>query len=469
MRFRPKPRRQGTRIGNRRRFCKLGTLGLFGLAFPPTLRVKAEREPSGNPVSGGHVKSCIFIFYYGGPSHIDTWDMKPEAPAEIRGEFKPISTSVPGIHVCEHMPHAARIMDKLCVLRGMHHQMSNHNSAAVEALCGRAPLRGDLELLADDELSFPCHGAALGYSWRERGLVLPYVALPHVMYNIVRLPGQSAGMLGSAYNSLQIEGDPNAAHFRASNLDLPEGMSESRLRQRQSLLRRVDQVERDQRASKTERALDTYYEKTFDLLRSEAVRKALDISQEDVRARERYGRNVHGQSVLLARRLVEAEIPFISVHDKVHNGQDANWDSHQQVFSRHRDHLLPPADQALAALIEDLDARGLLDSTLVVAQGEFGRTPKINGAAGRDHWPNCFSVVLAGGGVSGGTVHGCSDRIGAYPDQNPVTPGDLAATIFWGLGLDPAQEIHDATGRPFRLAEGSPLYPLFQRELNTAT
>ncbi|MFO0946630.1 MAG: DUF1501 domain-containing protein [Planctomycetota bacterium] len=446
-------------LGDRRRFCKLGTLGFFGLNLSG---IRAATSGTGRGPSGGKVKSCIFIFYYGGPSHIDTWDMKPEAPAEIRGEFKPISTSVPGINICEHMPRAARVMDKLCILRGMHHKMSNHNSAAVEALCGRAPLRGDLELLADDELSFPCHGAALGYSWRNRGTVLPFVALPHVMYNVVRLPGQSAGMLGSAYNALQIEGDPNSPQFQVSNLNLRDGINESRLRERQSLLQLVEEAQRERHASKSEKALDAYYEKTFELLRSEAVRQALDISREDLKTRERYGRNVHGQSVLLARRLVEAEVPFISVHDKVHNGQEANWDSHAQVFPRHRDHLLPPADQALAALIDDLDARGLLDTTLVVAQGEFGRTPKINGGAGRDHWPNCFSVVLAGGGIAGGVAYGSSDRIGAYPDQLPVTPGDLAATIFWGLGLDPAIEIHDATGRPFRLAEGTPLYSLFQ-------
>lgn len=436
----------------RRRLVQVGGLGFLGAIAGRTLEVQAQQA---------RPRACILVFYYGGPSHIDTYDMKPDAPAEIRGEFQSIDTVVPGIRICEHLPHCAKVMDKLALVRGMHHGMRNHNSAAVEALCGRTPLRGDLELLADDELSFPCYGSALGYLWRNRGIPLPAVALPHVMYNVVRLPGQDSGLLGAAFNPLQIEGDPNAVDFRVPSLDLREEMSLERLGARESLLGRLQGDAIGLEELKPVRPIDTYYQKTFSLLRSEPIRKAVDLSREAPQTRDFYGRNGHGQSVLLARRLVEAGVPFVTVFDGVRNGQDANWDSHQKVFERSRDHLLPPADKAFAALISDLDARGLLDTTMVIGLGEFGRTPKINSGAGRDHWPDCYTVVMAGGGIRGGQIRGSSDRIGAYPDSNPATPGDLAATIYAYFGLDPHTEIHDATGRPFRLAEGEPMNDLF--------
>lgn len=446
---RPRQLSTGDRL-LRRRLVQIGGMGILGLLGK---RAHAAKTPA--------PKACILVFYYGGPSHLDTYDMKPEAPAEVRGEFKAIDTVVPGIQVSEHLPHCAKVMDKLALIRGMHHGMRNHNSAAVEALCGRTPLRGDLELLADDELSFPCYGSALGYLWHKQDIPLPAVALPHVMYNVVRLPGQDSGLLGAAYNPLQIEGNPNASDFRVSALDLREEMSLKRLGDRESLLGKMQTGLTELSQLKPLRPIDAYYEKTFSLLRSEPIRKAVDINREPAQTRDLYGRNYHGQSVLLARRLVEAGVPFVTVFDGVHNGQDANWDSHAKVFERHRDHLLPPADQAFAALISDLDARGLLDSTMVIGLGEFGRTPKINSSAGRDHWPDCYTVVMAGGGIRGGQVRGSSDRIGAYPDSNPATPGDLAATIYSYFGLDPHTEIHDPTGRPFRLAEGEPMRDLF--------
>ena len=387
--------------------------------------------------------------------------MKPEAPAEVRGEFRSIATSAPGLQVCEHLSHCAQVADKLTVIRSMSHGMRNHNSAAVEALCGRTPLRGDLELLADDALSFPCYGSALSYLRRSIRLDLHCIALPHVMYNVVRLPGQTAGLLGAAFDPLQIESDPNSDRFRVGVLDLPAGVDPERLDHREALIHRLDQ--RRQRADQAVAPMDAFYDQAFTLLRSEAVRRSLNIGLEAPAARDRYGRHTLGQSLLLARRLVEGGVPFVTVYDRVHNGQDANWDSHQQVFPRHRDHLLPPADQGLSALVEDLDARGLLDSTLVIAMGEFGRTPKINGSAGRDHWPDCFSVVMAGGGARRGFVYGASDRIGAYPETAPVSPGDLAATLFWCFGLDPATEVHDSTGRPYRIATGEPLRSIFER------
>jgi hypothetical protein len=447
-------RAPGGGLLNRRQLLRVGGLGTLGLTLPRILDAEARGATS-------RVKSCILIFYYGGPSHIDTWDMKPKAPREVRGEFRPAVTSVPGLRVCEHLPLTARVLHHVAIIRSMHHPMRNHNAAAVEALCGRTPLKGDLELLADDALSFPCYGSALSHQLQNLRLELPHVALPHVMYNVVRLPGQSAGFLGSAYNPVQVESDPNSPDFRPGELELPADMSYQRLEHRASLMRLIDRQRENAAIWEGSGPMRDSQKKAVGLLRSATVRRAFDIAQESPRTRDLYGRNTHGQSVLLARRLVEAGARFVTVNDRVHNGQDANWDSHQNVFGRLKDHLLPPADRAFAALIEDLQVRGLLDSTLVVALGEFGRTPQVNRDAGRDHWPDCFSVVLAGGGVRGGSVHGSSDKMGAHPYSDPVTPGDLASTLFWRFGLDPAAELRDSTGRPYRLAEGEPLRGLF--------
>lgn len=441
---------------SRRDLLRVSGLGVFGLNAAGLLHFGTAAARAASAASP--VKHCILIFYYGGPSQLDTWDMKPNAPAEVRGAFRPIATSTPGVHICEHLPHCARIMHKLAVVRSLHHPMRNHNSAAVEALCGRTPLRGDLELLADDANSFPCYGAVVSYQRHGPRDVPPHVALPHVMYNVVKLPGQTAGYLGAAYNPFHVTGDPNAPNFRVTELDLPANLSAERLESRRSLLEALDK-----RATRggSEEAMKVYQGRALDFLQSQRLRGAFDLAREPDRVRDRYGRHTLGQSMLLARRLVEAGVRFINVNDKINNGQLANWDSHENNFPRHKDDLLPPADQAFSALIEDLDARGLLESTLVVALAEFGRTPKINKTAGRDHWPDCFSAVFAGGGVRGGAAYGSSDRIAAYPATDPVTPGDLAATLFWRFGIDPATEVRDLTGRPFRLADGEPLRRLF--------
>ncbi len=446
------------RTFSRRQLLRAGSLGFFGLNLAQWWQAQAvQAAPVRGTRPAPRVRSCIVLFYYGGPSHLDTWDLKPHAPREIRGEFTGIATRVPGVRVSEHLPHCARIMDRLTIVRSLHHPMRNHNAAAVEALCGRAPLQGDLELLADDANSFPCYGAALSHLAPGSGEVPVHVALPHVMYNVVVLPGQTAGFLGATAGPFQVTRDPNAADFRVDELALPADLPLTRLEDRRSLLRLVEAQQR--RAER--RPMTVYQEKAFRLLHSTAVRRAFDLSRESLATRDRYGRTTLGQSLLLARRLVEAGVRFVNVNDKVHNGQLANWDSHENNFGRLKNDLLPPADRAFSALIEDLDARGLLETTLVVALAEFGRTPRINRAAGRDHWPDCYSMVLAGGGIRGGAVYGASDRFGAYPAVDPVTPGDLAATLFWRLGLDPATTIHDLTGRPYHLAEGRPLQRLF--------
>ncbi len=432
----------------RRQF--LGTAGLAGLGFG--LRPDSARAARTIATPGGRIRSCILIFYYGGPSHLDTFDPKPDAPAEVRGEYRTIATSVPGIRVCEHLPRSARLLDRLALVRSLHHPMRNHNSAAAEALTGRTPAGGDQELLTDDPRGLPTLGSAVSYALGPRAHVLPYVALPYTLYNVVQLPGQTPGLLGGAYDRFQVDGDPSSPNFRVAAFDGTADLSD-----RAALLRRLDHVPLPGRATRAE----VFRVRALRLLASPEVRRLFDLSKEPERLRQRYGRHRLGQSLLLARRLVEGGVNFVAAYDGQTNGQDANWDSHEKLFARHRQ-LIPPSDEAVSALIEDLDARGLLDTTLVVALGEFGRTPRINKNGGRDHWPDCYSVLLAGGGAIGGAVHGASDRIGAYPAADPVTPADLAATIYWRFGLDPATEIYDQTGRPFRLAEGEPIRQLFR-------
>jgi hypothetical protein len=477
-----------SRNPNRRRLLQIGCLGSLGLTLPRLLRAEAEdlaaRKAMAKRPAQRPIRSCILIFQYGGPSHIDTVDMKPSAPAEIRGPFGSIATRATGVRVCEHLPHLAQVMDRLAVVRSMHHPMTNHNAAAFAALSGRNPLKGDLELLGNDRNDPPCYGAILSATLPERHGLPTSVALPHVMYNVVQLPGQVAGFLGSSHNPFQVNADPNTPNFRMTDLDLPGDLSLRRLDDRKLLLRSLDRHWRSgekraaigSNAGKTSSTQnsnrsqgtaadpdpsDVYTEKAFRLLHSPIVRQAFELSAEDPRLRDRYGRTKFGQSVLLARRLIEAGVRFVTVFDGQYNGQLANWDAHENVFGRLKNDLLPPADQASSALIDDLSSRGLLEDTLVIIMGEFGRTPKINGTVGRDHWPNCYSIMLAGGGVHGGITLGTSDKQGAHPETDAVTPADLAATLFWRFGIDPARELADLTGRPYKLADGQPITALF--------
>lgn len=421
----------------------MGVCGTPGASQPSWAQAPAAHA--------GSIRSCILLFFYGGPSHLDTLDPKPNAPAEIRGEYGTIATAVPGIRLGEHLPRLARLQQRVVLVRSMHHPMRNHNSAAAEALTGRTPAGGDQELLTDDPRGLPTLGSAVSYALGPRAHVLPYVALPYTLYNVVQLPGQTSGLLGGAYDRFQVDSNPNNPDFRVAAFDGTGDVGG-----RVALLRRFDQTQ----SVRAVRA-DIYRERALRLLASPEVPRLFDLHKEPERVRDHYGRHRLGQSLLLARRLVEGGVNFVAVYDGQTNGQEANWDSHENIFPRHRQ-LIVPVDQALAALLEDLDTRGLLDTTLVVALGEFGRTPRINRSAGRDHWPDCYSVLLAGGGVKGGAVYGASDSIGAYPALDPVTPADLAATIFWRFGLDPATELYDQTGRPFRLSEGEPLCKLFR-------
>ena len=464
---------------SRRNAVQIGGLGLLGLNLPQFFQAQTLQAAATSSVRRKQrIRSCILIFYYGGPSHLDTFDMKPAAPAEVRGEFKPIATSVPGLGISEHLPYTARIMHKVAVIRSMQHAMRGHDSASYQTLTGRVPPVGDNQNFGERSDSFPCYGASLSYLRSNAKQLIPHASLPFVMNNNLQNPGQTGGFLGSRFEPFWIQGDPQTLTYSAGAIRLPEGVTPRRIEGREALLRTLE-ITSD--GSKGTRSMRVFYERAFDLLGSKAVRNAIDVSQESPATRARYGqgaagqpydddpnsparaevaigRNLRGLNLLLARRLVEASVPFINVYDYKQQGK--NWDSHAENFDYLKNYLLPPADQAFAALIEDLDERGLLDTTLVVALGEFGRTPKINDQAGRDHWPDCYTALLAGGGIKGGFVYGSSDRIGAYPETAPVTPADLAATIYTLFGIDPASEIHDPAGRPFRVAEGKPVFAL---------
>ena len=401
------------------------------------------------------------------------FDMKPAAPDNIRGEFKQISTTVPGTFISELLPSHANIMHKISVVRSMHHTNRLHDSASTESLTGRQSPQGDREEFKPIRQFYPAYGAALSMLRSDLEQELPFVALPWVFRNVIPVPCQWGGFLGKTYDPFQITGDISKATFRADAFNRPADLPILRLKSRQQLLHQINS-DGSLQAATSNRSFGTHLKKALELMQSTRLSKALKIEEESDATRAAYGlydeklpqgvRNVsghqlRGQNLLMARRLVEAGVQFINVYDFRVQGQ--NWDSHANNFAEHRDRLVPPMDKAFAALINDLEDRGLLDSTLVIGMGEFGRTPKINANAGRDHWPDCYSITLAGGGVKGGYVHGASDNIGAYPVEKAVTPGDLAATIYWRFGINPNSDILDHTGRPHRLAEGHPIYELF--------
>lgn len=460
-----------------------GTLGLnLGTLWRAQSGDAATGGSSPRPGNTSPVKACIIVFYYGGPSHLDTYDLKPNAPAEVRGEFQPIASSAPGIFVSEHLPKMSRVMHKVALIQSMHHQNRLHDSASTEALTGRPSLNGDREEFAPINQFYPCYGAGVSYVSRNKQIEVPHAALPFVFHNVVDTPCQGGGFLGAKFDPLRISVDLETKTYRAGALMLPSGHTNSLLTDRRRLLNALENVAATTPLTTVAEQWQTFSDKAFQLLGSESLRRALDLSNETPAMRERYGfgpppatvgegggggngselgfaREMRGQNLLLARRLVEAGIPFVNVYDFRQQGQ--NWDAHFKNFNQHKTHLLPLADQSLSALIEDLDDRGLLDSTLVVAMGEFGRTPKINPDGGRDHWPDCYTVLLAGGGIRGGSVYGSSDRLGAFPATDPVTPADLAATIYWRFGIDPTTDIHDLTGRPHRLSDGQPVKAIF--------
>jgi hypothetical protein len=398
----------------------------------------------------------------GGPSHHDTFDLKPEAPDGIRGEFKPIDTETPGVQFSEHLPGLARQSNRLAVVRSMSHRNLNHLNATHHLLTGLPQPGFFFDKIASRD-DYPCYASALEYIRPRKDGIPSGVMLPtFLMEGPLVWPGQHAGFLGPKYDPWQIKKDPSKPDFREDSLSLPVGFGVERVHRRRELL---EEIAGHQEALGSWSAKDPLAEKrelAYSLLLSGKVAKAFEMEREDPKVRDRYGRHMFGQSLLLARRLVEAGVPIVQVN----MGRVQNWDSHGDIFNTLKGRLLPPFDQGVSALLDDLAATGLLDETLVVMTGEFGRTPKISpqskGAIpGRDHWAAVFSSVFAGAGVRGGQVIGQSDRIGAYPASRPYTPNDLAATIYSSLGVDLDTEMRDRLARPIRLCTGEPIAPLF--------
>ncbi len=422
----------------RREMVQVGFSGALGLSLPGLLRAAPAR----------HADSCIVIFLNGGPSHLDMWDPKPDAPAEVRGEFKPIATSVPGILVSEHLPKLAKGMHRCALVRSVHHSVNNAHAAAVYcALTGHD--RGEKGGGAAPT-DYPAIGSVLGLKRPPATAMVPFAALPYITKEGAGgppQPGFFGGWLGRNHDPLFVLRDPNAADFKIPELVLQEETPPDRLRGRQDLLNAMSGAKsKDAVAAE----LTGLQRKAFDLLTTPAMQKAFQIDRESPKLRDAYGRNIYGQSVLLARRLIEAGTRLACISW----APDANatWDTHGGNFAKLKGGLLPQLDSALSSLLDDLVDRGMLERTLVVVMGEFGRSPKINkDNGGRDHWNFCYSLLLAGGGIKGGYVHGASDSIGGRPSRSPVTPADIVATIYQCLGLSADLELRDNQNRPYQL------------------
>jgi hypothetical protein len=447
---------------SRRRMLEAGTAGIAGLSLPSLL--KAEQKPG----SRARAKHIIFLHQFGGPSHLDTFDMKPDAPSGIRGEFQPIATRQPGLSVSEHMPRFATIVDQFAQIRSVNHRMRNHNSATYYSLTGHAPPLDDIRLRDTQEL-YPAYGSTVAKLRPVDDRAVPsFVSYPHVLRDGSVTPGQHASFLGKSFDPFFIGQDPNSADFRLPELSLPSSLSLDRLEDRRQLQRLIDRQTDLASWSETARGIDAFYKSAMTMLSSPGVKRAFDLSAEPDKLRDAYGRTTYGQGCLLARRLIEAGVRFVSVYFSATIGGvgKGGWDTHGDNFKQLKNRLLPINDLAVPTLIEDLKARGLLEETLVVWMGEFGRSPKVQntkqfGPDGRDHWPNCYTVLMAGGGIIPGAIYGSSDRIGAYPATDPVSPDDVAATMFWALGIDPATEVSDTLGRPLPIAAGKPVTRLF--------
>lgn len=445
-------------IGVRRReLLQVGASALLGLTLPAVLqrRAQAERSAAGNRPA--RAKSVIIAFQTGACSHHDTFDMKPEASAEVRGPFQPIATPVAGFQVCEHLPKLAERAKKYAVVRSFAHRDNNHLMSTHHVLTGHLQPGGFFDKVAS-RTDWPCYAAALDYLRPPSSAIPSGMHLPtFLMSSPLTWPGQHGGLLSPKHDPWQITADPNKPDFRVDNLTLAAGIDVERLTDRRDLLAQINarQVVLD-RSSELQR-LTNQQELAFSMLTSQSLTQAFELHRETDAVRDRYGRHTNGQSLLLARRLVEIGVPVVQVN----LGTVQTWDNHSKIFTTLKDRLLPPVDQGMSALLDDLEASGRIDDTLVILIGEFGRTPKINANAGRDHWGYCFSGLFAGAGVRGGQVIGKSDELGGYPLTNAYTPEDLGATVFSALGIDHESTIYDRFGRPAQLNHGTPMQALY--------
>ncbi len=444
----------------RRAAIRVGGAGLFGLGLPQLLAAEKRKT------STARAKSIIFLHQWGGPGQHETFDPKPDAPDNVRGWYGATKTSIPGVIFGEKLPKLAKMADKLTVIRCMQHavKMNNHNSAGYYSLTGIAPPTDD-QRLRDSLEMFPAYGSIVSKLAPAAKGIATFVSYPHVISDGSITPGQHASFLGKSYNPLFFADDPNGANFRLPELTLPEGLTPERLANRQKVMSLIDSQSDLLEKSLVAKGLDESYQKAVAMLTAPTFKKAFDLSAETKATRDKYGRTMYGQSCLLARRLVEAGAKFINVYfSRSIGGGGGGWDYHgfrgESVTGR-LEELLPLTDLTLPALIDDLQERGLLDTTLVVWVGEFGRTPRISSNGGRDHWPACYSAVLAGAGAKKGLIYGASDKLAAQPTVGRVTPEDLAATMFDALGLDHEAEIRDSQNRPLPISRGQPVRELF--------
>jgi len=424
-------------LHSRRSFLQVGSLALGGLTLPNLLRARAEQP-------NVRKKSVILIWQAGGPSHIDMYDLKPNAPTEVRGEFKPISTNVPGIQIGEHLPNQAKIFDKLSVVRSAFHTNAGHGMGSQWMQTG---YQATIEV--NDNI-YPSTGSVAAKMKGPNDPGLPaYVNLPR------QVPFGKAAYLGASFNPFSPDSDPNQPSFQVKNLKLPGRVDASRLDRRKQLLHDLDTIRRDIDTKGDLEGLDTFYRDGLEMVTNAKAQNAFDVNKEPVKLRDRYGRNDLGQSCLLARRLVEAGVTFVTIQ------AGGGWDTHGNNFTELKRRLLPQFDLGVAALVEDLHERGLADDVLVMAMGEFGRTPKINGQAGRDHWPGAMSILYAGGGLKMGQAIGATNALAEYPTSKPYTPGCVLSTMYHVLGIDHKHAFYDQAQRPLPiLSEGEPIKEL---------
>ncbi|MBX7165836.1 MAG: DUF1501 domain-containing protein [Pirellulales bacterium] len=463
---------------SRRDVLHVGSLAALGLGLPELLAARCARAQSPESSSGAPLRlpakaqACIFVYLFGGPSQLDTWDLKPDAPTDFRGPFRPIATRVPGLEICEHFPHLAQVSDKLTIVRSMHHEHPRHGYGLYYAFTGRPHARPDLDA-APDPSDFPSLGSLVARLRQPRAPFPQAITVPR-WNRFLDLPqeyaGETAGFLGRGFDPWLIRAEPNTAQFHVAGVELPAGITLDRLAARHDLLARLDR-ELAASADELEAQKDTLYAQAFALVASARARRAFALEQEPAALRERYGASPFGQALLLARRLVEAGTALVTVnwHEDGSDVKSPFWDTHKDNFNTLERKLIPPVDRGLAALLGDLDERGLLDDTLIVVLGEFGRTPRIGrvvmnaatDATGRDHWPHAYSVLMAGGGIARGRVYGSSDDRGAYVASQPITPPELTATILDLLGVDLSQRIYDRQNRPHDVAPGAPVRALY--------
>ncbi|MCA9119105.1 MAG: DUF1501 domain-containing protein [Planctomycetaceae bacterium] len=448
------------RVGiTRRELLQVGYSGLLGVGLPSalagrTLGSDADRGVQSLPAKP---KQVLIIFLTGAASHHDTFDMKPDAPAEVRGEFSSIATSTPGLHISEHLPHLAKRADKYSIIRSLSHGDNNHLMSTHYVLTGELQPGGFFDKVASRD-DWPSYAAACAYLRPRNDGIPSGVNLPTYLWSgALTWPGQHAGFIGPKYDPWQITGDPNKDNFRVDNLTLAAGLDVTRLDTRRSLVNAFNQQRDRLSNAAVAQRLTGEQDLAFSILTSSRFAEAFQLSRESDKVRESYGRHTTGQSLLLARRLIEAGVPVVQTNI----GAVQTWDNHSAIFSTLKDRLLPPLDQGVATLLDDLESRNLLDGTLVMMLGEFGRTPKINNNQGRDHWGPCFFAMFAGGGVRGGQVIGRSDATGAYPVTKAYSPIDIGATVYQALGIPPNAEVRDRFDRPVRLNRGEVISPLY--------